>query len=60
MAKAHDAFAYHLLRFIPGVGRILTLVLLYVIDDVHRFPLAAAVLSYAWLVKCQKGSAGKV
>jgi transposase len=25
MAKAHDAFAYHLLRSIPGVGRILTL-----------------------------------
>jgi transposase len=38
MAKGHDAFAYHLLRSVPGVGRILSLVLLYEIEDVHRFP----------------------
>lgn len=60
MAKAHDAFAYHLLRSIPGVGRILTLVLLYEIEDVNRFPRAQEFLSYARLVKCQKSSAGKV
>ena len=59
MAKAHDAFAYHLLRSIPGVGRILTLVLLYEIDDVHRFPRVQEFLSYARLVKPQKSSAGK-
>ena len=60
MAKAHDAFAYHLLRSVPGVGRILTLVLLYEIEDVGRFPRVQEFLSYARLVKCQKGSAGKV
>lgn len=60
MAKAHDAFAYHLLRSIPGVGRILTLVLLYEIDDIHRFPRVQEFLSYARLVKAQKSSAGKV
>lgn len=60
MAKAHDAFAYHLLRSIPGVGRILTLVLLYEIDHINRFPRVQEFLSYARLVKCQKGSAGKL
>ena len=60
MAKAHDAFAYHLLRSMPGVGRILTLVLLYEIDDIHRFPRVQEFLSYARLVKAQKSSAGKV
>jgi len=60
MAKAHDGFAYHLLRSIPGVGRILTLVLLYEIDDIHRFPRVQEFLSYARLVKAQKSSAGKV
>ena len=60
MAKGHDAFAYHLLRSVPGVGRILSLVLLYEIEDVHRFPRVQEFLSYARLIKTQKSSAGKV
>jgi transposase len=60
MAKGHDALAYHLLRSIPGVGRILTLVLLYEIEDIGRFPRVNEFLSYARLVKPQKSSAGKV
>lgn len=60
MAKGHDAYAYHLLRSMPGVGRILTLVLLYEIEDIARFPRVQEFLSYARLVKCQKGSAGKI
>ncbi len=60
MAKGHDAFAYHLLRSIPGVGRILTLVLLYEIEDVNRFPRVQEFLSYARLIKAQKSSAGKI
>jgi transposase len=60
MAKDHDAFAYHLLRSIPGVGRILTLVLLYEIENVSRFPRVQEFLSYARLVKTQKSSAGKI
>lgn len=60
MAKDHDAFAYHLLRSVPGVGRILTLVLLYEIENIQRFPRVQEFLSYARLVKAQKSSAGKV
>jgi transposase len=60
MAKGHDAFAYHLLRSVPGVGRILSLVLLYEIEDVNRFPRVNEFLSYARLVKAQKSSAGKI
>lgn len=60
MAKGHDAFAYHLLRSIPGVGRILTLVMLYEIEDVNRFPRVQEFLSYARLIKAQKSSAGKI
>lgn len=60
MAKGHDAFAYHLLRSIPGVGRILTLVLIYEIENVDRFPRVNEFLSYARLVKGQKQSAGKL
>ena len=37
-AKAHDAFAYHLLRSVPGIGRILALVILYEVEDIQRFP----------------------
>ena len=58
-AKAHDAFSYHQLRSVPGIGRILTLVILYEIKDVARFPSAGQFASYARLVKCSKESAGK-
>jgi len=60
MAKGHDAFSYHLLRSIPGVGRILTLVLLYEIENIDRFPRVNEFLSYARRVKAQKSSAGKI
>lgn len=58
-AKAHDAFAYHLLRSVPGIGRILALVILYEIEDIGRFPTLGQFVSYARLVKCAKESAGK-
>lgn len=58
-AKAHDAFSYHLIRSVHGIGRILTLVILYEIEDVARFPTAGQFASYARLVKCSKESAGK-
>lgn len=58
-AKAHDAFTYHLLRSVPGIGRILSLVILYEIEDVGRFPTLGQFASYARLVKCAKESAGK-
>jgi len=58
-AKAHDAFAYHLLRSVPGIGRILALVILYEVEDIGRFPTLGQFASYARLVKCAKESAGK-
>lgn len=58
-AKAHDAGAYHLLRTVPGIGRILAMVILYEIDDISRFPTLGQFASYSRLVKCAKESAGK-
>lgn len=58
-AQAHDAGAYHLLRSVPGIGRILALVILYEVEDIHRFPTLGQFVSYARLVKCAKESAGK-
>ena len=36
-AKQHDAQAFHRLRTIPGVGKVLALTILYEIHDVRRF-----------------------
>jgi transposase len=58
-AKAHDAQTFYRLRSIPGVGKILALVLLYEIHDIHRFPRVQEFVSYCRLVKCARESAGK-
>ena len=58
-AKAHDPQTFYRLRSIPGVGKILALVLLYEIHDIRRFPRVQAFVSYCRLVKCAKASAGK-
>jgi transposase len=58
-AKEHDAQTFYRLRSIPGVGKILALVLLYEIHDIHRFPRLQEFVSYCRLVKCAKESAGK-
>jgi transposase len=58
-AKAHDAQTFYRLRSIPGIGKILALVLLYEIHDIHRFPRVQEFVSYCRLVKCAKESAGK-
>jgi transposase len=58
-AKEHDAQTFYRLRSIPGVGKILALVLLYEIHDIHRFPRVQEFVSYCRLVKCAKESAGK-
>jgi transposase len=58
-AKAHDAQTFYRLRSIPGVGKILALVLLDEIQDIHRFPRVQEFVSYCRLVKCAKESAGK-
>jgi transposase len=58
-AKPHDAHTFYRLRSIPGVGKILALVLLYEIHDIHRFPRVPDVVSYGRLVTCAQESAGK-
>jgi transposase len=58
-AKAHDQQMYYLLGTIRGIGKILTLVMLYEIQDITRFPTQGQFLSYARLVRCEKESAGK-
>jgi transposase len=58
-AKVDDPQAYHRLLSVPGVGKILALILLYEIHDVGRFPEAGQFLSYARLVRCAHESAGK-
>jgi transposase len=58
-AKHHDANTLHLLQTVPGIGKILSLVLLYEIHHIDRFPRAQDFASYCRLVKCAKESAGK-
>jgi transposase len=58
-AKQHDANAFHRLRTIPRVGKVLALTILYEIHDVKRFDRVQEFASYARLLKCAKKSAGK-
>src|SRR3990167_7288674 len=58
-AKVHDVNAFHRLRSVPGIGKILALVVLFEIHDIERFPTVQDFVSYARLVKCSKESAGK-
>ena len=58
-AKHHDAQTLSLLQTVPGIGKILSLVLLYEIHQIDRFPSVQDFVSYARLVKCAKASAGK-
>jgi transposase len=58
-AKIHDADTFYRLRSVPGIGKLLALVLLYEVHAIGRFPAVGDFLSYARLVKCSKESAGK-
>jgi transposase len=58
-AKVDDVQSYHRLQTIPGVGKVLALVLLYEIHDIGRFDEVGQFLSYARLVRCLHESAGK-
>jgi transposase len=59
IAKVHDADSYFRIRSIPGIGRILGLVILYEIHDIRRFPRVQDFVSYCRMVKSAKESAGK-
>ncbi len=58
-AKQHDPQAIYRLRSVPGIGPIISLVILYEIGNIERFPRVQDFASYARLVKCAKESAGK-
>lgn len=58
-AKPHDANTLYVLQTVPGLGQILSLVLLYEMHDLARFPRVQDFVSYCRLVKCAKASAGK-
>ena len=58
-AKYHDPQSLYLLQSIHGVGKIISLVILYEIQDIGRFPRVQDFASYARLVKCARESAGK-
>ena len=58
-AKVHEVNAFNRLRSVPGIGKILALVMLYEIHDIKRFPTVQDFVSYARLVKCSRESAGK-
>jgi transposase len=58
-AKAHDAQTFYRLRSLPGVGTILSPVLLYNIHKIRLLHRVQACTSYGRLVTCAKDSAGK-
>jgi transposase len=58
-AKHHDANTLYLLQTVPGIGKILRLVLLYEIHDIARFPRVQDFASYCRLITCARESAGK-
>ena len=59
-AKNHDANTLYRLRTVPGIGKILSLVILYEIHDINRFKRPQELASYSRLVRCSRESAGKV
>ncbi|NOZ72775.1 MAG: IS110 family transposase [Chloroflexi bacterium] len=58
-ARVHDPQGLYLLKTIPGIGPILSSVILYEVHDIHRFPSVQNFASYCRLVKCSRTSAGK-
>jgi len=58
-AKACDQHSLILLRTVPGIGQILSLVILYELHTIERFPTVQNFASYCRLIKCRRESAGK-
>jgi transposase len=58
-ARDHDPLALQLIGTVPGIGKILSLVILYEVQDVSRFSAAGNFISYSRLVKCARESSGK-
>lgn len=58
-AHQHDQASIELLKTVPGIGRILSLTILYEIGDINRFDSVQRFASYSRLIKCKAESAGK-
>jgi len=58
-AKRHDAHAFHRVRSVPGIGKVLALTILDEMHDSTRVDRVQEFASYARLVKCKKQSGGK-
>lgn len=58
-AKLHDRTTLNLLLTVPGIGDMMSLVILYEIGNISRFPSPQKFSSYARLVRCERQSAGK-
>ena len=58
-ARIDNSVTLQLLRTVPGIGKILGLILLYEIDNIARFPEVGNFLSYSRLVRPDHESAGK-
>jgi transposase len=58
-AKHHEAQTLSLLQTVPGIGKILSLVLLYEIHQIDRCPRVQDFASYCRLITCAKASGGK-
>lgn len=59
-ANATDPSSLALLRSIPGIGKIIALVIMYEMHDVTRFATNKQFCSYARLISCKAESSGKV
>jgi transposase len=59
-AREHAPQTLHLLRTVPGVGKILALNLLYEIHDINRFESVGDFVSYCRLIRPAHTSAGKL
>jgi transposase len=58
-ARYHNHLDYQILRSIPGVGEILSLIILYETHDIKRFKTVQRYSSYSGVVKCERSSGGK-
>lgn len=58
--KQFDPRTYYRLQTVPGIGKVLALVMLYEVGDIKRFATVQAFCSYCRLVKCAKESAGQL
>lgn len=59
-AKKHLARDYNLLLTVTGIGKVLSLTILFEMDTVERFPTVKDFISYCRLVKGSVASAGRI